>query len=213
MSKPLLGSKKINTEEDCSSPQFPMVIPSLYGLHATEYNICHATIVVIQTGRPTKKQTTPHDGIAGAGVGNKVELSIQLTAFPHPEFKWWRVTNGSADQEVSGDEFTVTTTGGSSTLVVKSLTEKHFGYYKVTAFNGHGSLTDTDGTDGIVFEVVPSSKCDYIYDHISCICCVKGASVIACIACCVSKACTKCLSLASLSQLLDEKARYQACVL
>ena len=184
-----------------------MVTLLLYSLHATESNICHATIVVIQTGRPTKEQTTPHDGIVGAGVGDKVELSIQLTVFPYPDFKWWRVTNGSADQEVSGAEFTVATTDGSSTLVIKNLTEKHFGYYKVTASNGHGSLTDTDGTDGIVFEVVPSGKCDYIYDHISCICCVKHASFIACTACCASKACTKCLSLASLSQLLDEKIR------
>ena len=108
---------------------------------------------------------TPHDGIAGSGLGNTVELSVQLTVFPYPDFKWWRVTNGSADEEVSGDEFTVETTEGNSTLLIRDLGEEHFGYYKVTAFNEHGNLTDADGTDGIVFQVVPSSKCDCIYDH------------------------------------------------
>ena len=67
---------------------------------------------------------------------------------------------------VSGDEFTVATTDGNSTLFIRNLTEKHFGYYKVTASNDHGDLTDTDGTDGIVFQVVPSSKCAYIYNGI-----------------------------------------------
>ena len=46
-------------------------------------------VTPLQTGQPTKQQTTtPHDGIAGSEIGDTVKLSVQLTVFPYPDFKW-----------------------------------------------------------------------------------------------------------------------------
>ncbi len=94
----------------------------------------------------------------GAAIGDDVTLSVEVIANPHPQdFTWWRVTDGSADEEVSGDEFDVVNTDINSTLTILSITEGHFGNYKVTASNKHGALSD-DGSNGVTFEVTPESK-------------------------------------------------------
>ena len=113
-----------------------------------------------QTDIPSVYNTIPNHKMKGAAKGEEVTLYVEVIANPKlnpQDFTWWRGTDGSADEEVSGDEFEVMNTDTRSTLTILNITEGHFGNYKVTASNKHGALSD-DGSNGVTFEVTPHSK-------------------------------------------------------